>query len=138
MSKFTSTPLNDTLFARLLFDVMIPAEIAEAMQAQSYDVVEARAFPLEMQQDDHAILEAAAEQRRVLITCNYSDPQSNFCLIHEDWRARSMEHAGIVLIPQYQISNRLRRWEVRDRLLNFLNQHMWDELYNQLWWLPQG
>jgi hypothetical protein len=47
------------------------------------------------------------------------------------------EHAGIILIPQSQISNRLRRWEVRDRLLDFLNQHTADELRNQLWWLPQ-
>lgn len=27
------TPPNDTLFARLLFDVMIPAEFAEAIRA---------------------------------------------------------------------------------------------------------
>lgn len=36
-----------------------------------------------------------------------------------------------------QISNRLRRWAVRDRLLDFLNQHTAEELCNQLWWLSQ-
>jgi predicted nuclease of predicted toxin-antitoxin system len=74
--------LNDTLFARLLFDVMIPAEIAEAIRAQGYDVAEARTLLLDVQRDDRAILEEAAHQRRVVVTCNYSDPQSNFCVIH--------------------------------------------------------
>jgi hypothetical protein len=46
-------------------------------------------------------------------------------------------HFGIILIPQAQISNRLRRWDVRDRLLRFLNQRTADELKNQLWWLPK-
>jgi hypothetical protein len=99
---------STTLFARLLCDVMIPAEVAMAIRTQGYDVVEARTFPVEIQ------------QQRVVITCNYSDQQSNFCLIHAEWQAQGKDHCGIVLIPQYQLSNRLRRWEVRDRLLSFL------------------
>jgi len=101
-------------------------------------MTEARTLPLDVQQDDRALLEEATKQRRVVLTCNYSDPQSNFCLMHEEWQAQGKEHAGIVLIPQVQISNRLRRWEVRDRLLVFLNQRTWDALYNHLWWLPQN
>jgi hypothetical protein len=126
-----------TLFARLLCDVMIPVEIAAAIRAQGYDVMEARTLPVEMQQDDDAILGEAAQQRRVVMTCNYSDPQSNFCLIHAEWRAQGKDHGGIILIPHYQISSRLGRWDVRDRLLNFLNRHTADELRNNLWWLPQ-
>jgi hypothetical protein len=129
---------EDALFALMLFDVMIPAELAESIRAQGYDVAEVRILPLEVQQDDYAILEEAAQQRRVVVTCNYSDPQSNFCVIHEEWQTQGKEHAGIVFIPQFQISSRLRRWDVRDRLLTFLNQHTWDELYNQIWWLPQN
>ncbi|MGH9834339.1 MAG: DUF5615 family PIN-like protein [Blastocatellia bacterium] len=125
------------LFARLLCDIMIPAELSEAIRLQGYDVLEARQLPLEIQQDDWAILNEAAQQQRAVVTCNYSDPASNFCLIHEEWQQQGKEHAGIILIPQFQISNRLRRWEVRDRLLDFLNQHTAEELYNQLWWLPQ-
>ena len=102
-------PACETLFARLLCDVMIPAECSAAIRAQGYDVAEARTFPLEIQQDDQVILQAAAQQRRVVITCNYSDPQSNFCLIHEAWRAQGKKHAGIMLIAQYQISSRLGR-----------------------------
>jgi len=128
---------GDSLFAQLLSDIMIPAQFSEAIRAQGYDVLEARELPTEIQRDDWAILAEAAQQQRVVITCNYSDPQSNFCLIHEEWQAQGKEHAGIILIPQPQISNRLRRWEVRDRLLDFLNQHTADELRNQLWWLPQ-
>ena len=48
MSADTPTPLNHGLFARLLFDVMIPAELAKAIQSQGYDVVEARTLPLEV------------------------------------------------------------------------------------------
>jgi hypothetical protein len=126
-----------SLFARLLCDVMIPAELSEAIRLQGYDVLEARQLPVEAQRDDWAILDEAARQRRAVVTCNYSDPASNFCLIHEEWQSQSKEHAGIILIPQFQISSRLRRWEVRDRLLDFLNQRTAEELHNQLWWLPQ-
>jgi hypothetical protein len=82
-------------------------------------------------------LAEAASRSCVVVTCNYSDPASNFCLIHDEWRAQGKQHAGIILVPQFQISSRARRWEVRERLLVFLNQHTADELRNQLWWLPQ-
>jgi len=116
---------------------MIPAEVSAAIRSQGYDVIEARNLPVEVQQDDRAILAAAARQGYVVITCNYSDPQSNFCLIHEEWRKEGRAHSGIILVPQSQISSRLRRWEVRDRLLSFLNRHTADELDNDLWWLPR-
>jgi predicted nuclease of predicted toxin-antitoxin system len=127
-----------SLFARLLCDIMIPAQLSEAIRLQGYDVLEARMLPIETQQDDWAILSEAARQQRAVVTCNYNDPASNFCLIHEEWQSQGKRHAGIILIPQFQISNRMRRWEVRDRLLDLLNQHTAEELRNQLWWLPQG
>lgn len=126
-----------SLFARLLCDIMIPAQFSEAIRLQGYDVLEARTLPIEVQQDDWAILAEAARQQRAVVTCNYSDSASNFCLIHQEWQAQGQQHAGIILIPQFQISNHLRRWEVRDRLLDFLNQHTAEELRNQLRWLPQ-
>jgi hypothetical protein len=43
------TPARETLFARLLCDVMIPAELSAAIRAQGYDVAEARALPVEIQ-----------------------------------------------------------------------------------------
>jgi len=128
---------EEALFIRLLCDVMIPAELAEALRAQGYDVAEARLLPLEVQQDDEALLEEAARQERAVVTCNYSDPRSNFCVIHEQWQAQGKEHAGIILVPQHQVSSRSYRWEVRDRLSKFLSWYPADELRNQLWWLPQ-
>jgi hypothetical protein len=74
---------------------------------------------------------------RAVVTCNYSDPQSNFCFLYEHWQAAGREHAGIILVPQHQISSRTHRWGVRDRLLKFLNSYPAEELRNQLWWLPQ-
>jgi hypothetical protein len=133
----TGARSEESLFARLLCDVMIPAELAEAIRAQGYDVAEARMLPLEVQQDDEALLEEAAGQVRAVVTCNYCDPQSNFCVIHEQWLAQGKGHAGIILVPQHQVSSRSRRWEVRDRLLKFLNCYPAEELRNQLWWLPQ-
>lgn len=129
---------DEPLFARLLCDVMIPAELAQALRAQGYDVAEARLLPPEVQQDDNALLEEATRQERAVVTCNYSDPRSNFCIIHEQWQSQGIEHAGIILVPQHQISSRSRRWEVRDRMLKFMNCYPADELRNQLWWLPQG
>ena len=128
---------EEALFVRLLCDVMIPAELAEAIRAQGYDVAEARLLPLEVQQDDEALLEEAARQERAVVTCNYNDPRSNFCVIHEQWQAQAKGHAGIILVPQHLVSSRSHRWEVRDRLLKFLNWYPADELRNQLWWLPQ-
>ena len=98
---------------------------------------EVRALPKEIQRDDRAILAEATRQKRAVITCNYSDPKGNFCLIHEEWRSKKRTHFGIILVPQAQISNRFRRWEVRDRLLSFLNLRTADELKNQLFWLPK-
>jgi len=71
-----------SLFARLLCDIMIPAQFSEAIRLQGYDLLEARALPIEKQQDDWAILAEAARQQRTVITCNYSDPAGNFCVIH--------------------------------------------------------
>jgi len=124
-------------FARLMMDIMIPPEISEALRGQGYDVLEARELPPKIYQDDRLLLEEATKQGRVLVTCNYSDPQSNFILIHEEWQREGKEHAGIILVPQFQISHRMRRWKVRDRLVKFLNRVSAKELRNQILWLPQ-
>ncbi len=55
---------------------------------------------MEVQQDDDALLKEAARQERAVVTCNYSDPRSNFCVIHERWQWQGKEHAGIILVPQ--------------------------------------
>ncbi|MCI0353078.1 MAG: DUF5615 family PIN-like protein [Acidobacteriales bacterium] len=62
-------------------DIMIPPSFSAAIRAQGYDVAEVRALGKDIQRDDRAILAEATRQKRVLITCNYSDRNSNFCLI---------------------------------------------------------
>ncbi|MCW5970241.1 MAG: DUF5615 family PIN-like protein [Blastocatellales bacterium] len=57
-------------FARLLCDIMIPAELSEAIRLQGYDVLEARQLPFEVQQDDRAILTEAARRMCAVVTCN--------------------------------------------------------------------
>lgn len=71
-----------TRFARLLSDIMIPPQFSAAIRVQGYDVAEVRALSKEIQRDDRAILAEATRQKRVVITCSYSDRSSNFCLIH--------------------------------------------------------
>ena len=53
----TGVRTEQLLFARLLCDVMIPPELAQALRAQGYDVAEARLLPPEIQQDDDALLQ---------------------------------------------------------------------------------
>ena len=77
----TDARRDELLFARLLCDAMIPAELSEALRAQGYDVAEARLLPMEVQQDDDALLKEATRQERTVVTCNYSDPRSNFCVM---------------------------------------------------------
>ncbi len=66
----TGEVADQPLFARLLCDIMIPAELSEALRAQGYDAAEARHLSPELQQDDEALLQEATRQRRVVVTCN--------------------------------------------------------------------
>jgi hypothetical protein len=75
---------------------MIPPQFSAAIRAQGYDVAEVRVLSKEIQRDDRLILVEATRQKRVIITCNYSDRNSNFCLIHEEWRAKNNTQFGIV------------------------------------------
>jgi len=126
--------LEDTLFVRLLFDIMIPAKLASSIRDSGYDVTEARNLPKEIYRNDERLLELAAKERRAVFTCNFSDPVHNFCIIDTAWRRQGKEHAGIILCPQTDVS--LRLWEVWRRLLKLLDTYFWDELYNHLFWLP--
>jgi len=132
----THKTLNDGLFAKLLFDCMFSTEFAQSIREQGFDVTEARHFPRKIQENDHALLEKAIQERRVLITCNCHDPKGNFCVIHDEWLRLGKEHFGIIRVPQFRIDSHYDRWAIRRRLLDFFNSRAWDELQNQLLWLP--
>jgi hypothetical protein len=97
--------LNNGLFAKLLFDCMFPAALAQSVRAQGFDVAEARHFPIKIQQDDYALLEKAVKERRAIITCNYRDRNSNFCMIHKEWLNSGKVHFGIILVSQLRLDN---------------------------------
>ncbi len=84
--------LNNRLFAKLMFDCMFSAELAQSISDEGFDVTEARQHPLEIQRNDYALLEKAVLERRALITCNCSDPKSNFCVIHDEWLRSGKTH----------------------------------------------
>jgi hypothetical protein len=57
-------------------------------------------------------------------------------VIHNEWLISGKIHYGIILVPQFRLDNKNERWLIRQRLLDFLNSLAWDELQNQLLWLP--
>lgn len=91
------------LFARLLSDIMIPPPFSAAIRAQGYDVAEVRALANDIQRDDRSILNEATRQKRVVMTCNYSDRSSNFCLIHEECTHRTKGISEFFLFPRHKL-----------------------------------
>jgi len=131
---------SGTFFAQLLCDIMIPAEFSAAIRAQGYDVAEARALPVEVQQDDRAILAEAARQLRAVITCNYSDPNSNFYLIqsHSPGVAHSAHGArGIHSHTPSSDQQSLAALGGARPASQLTESTHADEFSNQVWWLPQ-
>jgi hypothetical protein len=57
-------------------------------------------------------------------------------MIHKEWLNSGRTHFGIILVSQFRLDNHYTRWAIRRRLLDFFNSHSWDELQNQLLWLP--
>lgn len=112
----------------LLFDLMIPRALAEALKHDGYDVLLASDLESELVEDDEALLAYATQTRRVLFTCNYADPRHNFIEIDERWRNEGREHAGIILCPKRRIDHQ--------RLLAMLDSYTSEDLWNVLMWLP--
>ena len=119
-----------TLLARLLTDIMIPSQFSAAIRAQGYDVAEVRAMPCEIQKDDHAILAEATRQKRAVVTCNYSDRSGNFCLIHEEWRARRKYTSELFSSHRHKSATVCDDGKCAIGCFGFLNQRTADELKN--------
>jgi hypothetical protein len=80
----TDARRDELLFARLLCDVMIPAELSEALRAQGYDVAEARLLPMELQQDDDAHLRGPNK------TWSVGDQETNACTCYQTTNAKQI------------------------------------------------
>lgn len=80
---------------RLLLDEMLGPKLAAALRELETDVygiverADLRGLP------DELVLDLAARDSRVLVTCNIAD----FIHLDQKWRAESRSHAGIVLVP---------------------------------------
>jgi len=127
---------SDDFFARLLCDIMIPAEISAAIRAHGYDVIEARALPVAVQQDDRAILAEAARLRCVVVTCNYSDPQSNFVLSTRSGLRSEERTTGLFSYLSFKSAIACALGGARSAA-QLSQSNSADELRNHLWWLPQ-
>lgn len=78
---------------RLLLDEMISWRVAAELRELGHDVVSVtRDRPGLRQLVDRAVLEAAADERRAVVTNNVRD----FRVIHERLRARVEDHYGVV------------------------------------------
>ncbi len=79
---------------RLLLDEMIGPRVAHELRERGLDVAavvertDLRALP------DDAVLEAAREEERVLVTRNIAD----FARLHQRWLAEGRTHPGLVLV----------------------------------------
>lgn len=79
---------------RLLLDEMLGPKLAGALRELEMDVygiverADLRGLP------DELVLDLAARESRVLVTCNIAD----FVQLDQKWRAESRSHAGLVLV----------------------------------------
>jgi predicted nuclease of predicted toxin-antitoxin system len=120
---------------RLLLDEMISRRAAAGLREPGHDVVSVTRDPLHLRQLlDRTVLEAAAEDRRAVVTNNVRD----FRARHERLRARGEDHYGIVFtyddtLPRTREAAPL--WV--SRLRAFLDAHpAGDALLNRTYVLP--
>jgi predicted nuclease of predicted toxin-antitoxin system len=79
---------------RLLLDEILGLRLARELHARGFDVeavverTDLRALP------DDAVLEAAHDESRVLVTRNVAD----FARLHPQWLAEGREHPGMIMV----------------------------------------
>jgi hypothetical protein len=115
----------EEMLIKLLFDAMWAGSwVPAALGDRCFDVELIFDANSPLARNDGAILEYAAKEGRVVVTCNYSDRrrESNFVLLDEDWDKNHPEsHAGILLVLD---RDRVRyEQDVLDRMLRFLNEY---------------
>lgn len=102
--------------ARFYLDEDVPAGAAEVGRGLGLDVVAARDAQASVPQDDPIHLQAAASDRRVIVTYNRND----FILATRDAFAAGLPHAGVLILTAKlprdpaRIAHALDRW-VRQR-----------------------
>ncbi len=117
---------DDTdLFIRLYIDEDVHESLLPALRQRGYDVLNVREAERRGQTDAQQ-LAYAVEQDRMLFSFNATD----FIALHLEYLQTGKSHARIIVSGQLPIGETLRR------LQNFLNIFTYDEVHNQLFWLP--
>jgi len=106
---------------KLYLDHDISYRIAEQLRARGYDAVGAWEVG-NAELPDQVQLEHAADQGRVLVTCNVQD----FVPLYLEWWNASQHHSGIVTSEQLKFGEMLRR------LLHFLETITVKEMRNMI------
>ena len=125
---------EEGLFIKLLFDAMWTGEwMVASLAERCYDVQQIMKARPDLEHDDEAILEYAAKEGRLLVTCNEVD----FITIARKWNEKHEQpHAGILIVQDEDRS--LRKSQVLRRMLYFLDNYTADEMKNILLHLPRA
>ncbi len=83
---------------RLLLDEHISPDVADALQAEGFDVEAVDGSPLDGL-DDRPLWEAAIAEGRVLVTYNRADFQE----LYEEFWSAGIAHPGLVLVSESTI-----------------------------------
>ncbi len=123
---------EEGLFIKLLFDAMWTGEwMVASLAERCYNVQQIMKVRPDLEHDDEAILEYAAKEGRLLVTCNEVD----FITIARKWNEKHEQpHAGILIVQDEDRS--LRKSQVLRRMLYFLDSYTADEMKNILVHLP--
>ena len=125
---------EEELFIKLLFDAMWTGEwMVASLAERCYDVQQIMRVRPDLEHDDEAILEYAAKEGRLLVTCN----EMHFITLARQWDEKHEQpHAGILIVQDEDRS--LRKSQVLRRMLYFLDNYTADEMTNILLHLPRA
>ncbi len=79
---------------RLLLDEMLGPRLAAQLRDRGFDVATVVERPDLRGQSDETVLQAGAEEHRVVITQNVAD----LARLHQQWSQSGRQHAGVVVL----------------------------------------
>jgi len=112
------------LFIAFYTDEDVHQQLAQKIRERGFDAVSAHEEG-NFQVDDEKHLEYATAQHRAVLTHN----QRHFEPLHRKWLSEGRDHAGIILSPQIELGELLRR------ILRLLDHVTADEMQNNLRYL---
>jgi predicted nuclease of predicted toxin-antitoxin system len=118
------SPDLESLFVRLYLDRHIMARLATDLRGRGFDVLRTEEAGNDTATDDEQLAFSTAANRAIL-TFNTRD----FANLHEQWRAASRPHTGIVVSRQLSSSE---YGTLLNRMLRLLNEISAEEMASNL------